>query len=191
MHRSRCCGVRCWRRERMPRLVPLRDPRRERRWRSNGSVTGKTPYQTNLPGGYFHKTHTAFNARLEHALVARVSKDGYSGAAADTHRRAIRVGGGDRAAARKLLSAEVGALQRQAAGAWRYENCRWMRRVKRGRCERRRANRRMVRRSKPRRGVGRLRSVPTWPVLDRSGDGEFVGQTPSTLSMGRELITSR
>jgi PEGA domain-containing protein len=43
----------------------------------DGLVTGKTPYQTNLPGGYFHKTHTAFNARLEHALVARVSKDGY------------------------------------------------------------------------------------------------------------------
>ena len=38
---------------------------------------GITPYETNLPGGYFHKTHTAFNTRLEHALVARVSKAGY------------------------------------------------------------------------------------------------------------------
>lgn len=43
----------------------------------DGLPAGITPYETNLPGGYFHKTHTAFNTRLEHALVARVSKEGY------------------------------------------------------------------------------------------------------------------
>jgi hypothetical protein len=42
-----------------------------------GLPAGVTPYQTNLPGGYFRKTHTAFNTRLEHPLVARVSKEGY------------------------------------------------------------------------------------------------------------------
>jgi S1-C subfamily serine protease len=31
-----------------------------------------------VPGGYFHKTHTVFNARLEHEMVLRVSLDGYS-----------------------------------------------------------------------------------------------------------------
>lgn len=43
----------------------------------DGVVSGKTPYQTTFPNGYFHKTHTAFNTRLEHSLVARVYKDGY------------------------------------------------------------------------------------------------------------------
>jgi hypothetical protein len=30
------------------------------------------------PGGYFHKTHTVFGARLEHAMTLRVSKEGYA-----------------------------------------------------------------------------------------------------------------
>jgi len=42
-----------------------------------GEKVGTTPYQTDYPGGYFHKTHTVFGARLEHALVVRVSMDGY------------------------------------------------------------------------------------------------------------------
>jgi hypothetical protein len=40
---------------------------------------GTTPYEVNFPGGYFHKTHTAFGARLEHAMQVRVSKAGYVG----------------------------------------------------------------------------------------------------------------
>ncbi len=43
----------------------------------NGAVMGTTPFQADYPGGYFHKSHTAFAARLEHAMVARVSKKGY------------------------------------------------------------------------------------------------------------------
>ncbi|HVB56053.1 MAG TPA: PEGA domain-containing protein [Candidatus Acidoferrales bacterium] len=43
----------------------------------NGAVVGTTPFQADYPGGYFHKSHTAFAARLEHAMVARVSKKGY------------------------------------------------------------------------------------------------------------------
>ena len=43
----------------------------------NGSVAGTTPYKTEFPGGYFHKTHTVFGARLDHSMVVRVSKDGY------------------------------------------------------------------------------------------------------------------
>ncbi len=40
-------------------------------------VAGTTPYKTDFPGGYFHKTHTVFGARLDHSMVIRVSKDGY------------------------------------------------------------------------------------------------------------------
>ncbi len=43
----------------------------------NGSVAGTTPYKTDYPGGYFHKTHTVFSSRLEHSMMARVSMDGY------------------------------------------------------------------------------------------------------------------
>jgi hypothetical protein len=43
----------------------------------DGNVVGKTPYRTDVPGGYFHKTHTVFGTRLEHAMILRVSMDGY------------------------------------------------------------------------------------------------------------------
>jgi hypothetical protein len=43
----------------------------------DGMVAGTTPYRTEFPGGYFHKTHTAFSARLEHSIITRISKDGY------------------------------------------------------------------------------------------------------------------
>jgi len=45
----------------------------------DGLDVGKTPYIAKYPGGYFHKTHTVFGARLQHPLVARISKEGYSG----------------------------------------------------------------------------------------------------------------
>ncbi len=43
----------------------------------NGSLVGQTPYKVDYPGGYFHKTHTAFGERLEHPIVLRVSKAGF------------------------------------------------------------------------------------------------------------------
>jgi hypothetical protein len=43
-----------------------------------GALVGTTPFHTDYPGGYFHKTHTVFGARLEHAMTLRVSKDGYA-----------------------------------------------------------------------------------------------------------------
>lgn len=43
----------------------------------DGLVAGTTPYETDFPGGYFHKTHLAFSTRLEHSMIARISKDGY------------------------------------------------------------------------------------------------------------------
>ena len=43
----------------------------------DGLKAGATPYQTDFPGGYFHKTHTAFGTRLEHSMTLRVSMDGY------------------------------------------------------------------------------------------------------------------
>jgi serine protease Do len=39
---------------------------------------GKTPYKINYPGEYFHKTHTVFSEKLEHAMTVRVYKDGYT-----------------------------------------------------------------------------------------------------------------
>lgn len=44
----------------------------------DGVVLGKTPFQKEYPGGYFHRTRTAIGARLEHPLTARISRDGYA-----------------------------------------------------------------------------------------------------------------
>jgi len=44
----------------------------------DGVALGTTPYETKVPGGYFHKTHSVFGARLEHPMILRVSMDGYS-----------------------------------------------------------------------------------------------------------------
>jgi serine protease Do len=44
----------------------------------NGLVVGKTPLAYNMPGAYFHKPHTSFGTRLEHAIVVRLSLDGYA-----------------------------------------------------------------------------------------------------------------
>jgi serine protease Do len=41
-------------------------------------VVGTTPYEAKVPGGFFRKTRSIFGARLEHALVLRVSMDGYA-----------------------------------------------------------------------------------------------------------------
>jgi len=43
----------------------------------DGMKTGVTPYKTDCPGGYFHKTHTVFSARLEHAMILKISLEGY------------------------------------------------------------------------------------------------------------------
>jgi len=44
----------------------------------DGALVGTTPFHTDYPGGYFHKTHTVFGARLEHAMTLRVSLAGYA-----------------------------------------------------------------------------------------------------------------
>jgi S1-C subfamily serine protease len=44
----------------------------------NGVAQGTTPFEKDYPGGYFHKTRTAFGARLEHPMVARLSLAGYA-----------------------------------------------------------------------------------------------------------------
>lgn len=43
----------------------------------DGMIAGTTPYHVDYPGGYFHKPHSVFAARLEHAMSLRVSKNGY------------------------------------------------------------------------------------------------------------------
>jgi len=44
----------------------------------DGIFAGTTPYTSDFPGGYFHKPHTVFGARLDHAMVMTISKDGYA-----------------------------------------------------------------------------------------------------------------
>lgn len=44
----------------------------------DGVNAGTTPFEKDYPGGYFHKTKTAFGTRLEHPMVARISLSGYS-----------------------------------------------------------------------------------------------------------------
>jgi hypothetical protein len=43
----------------------------------DGVLAGATPYRVDYPGSYFHKPHTVFTARLEHAMVLRLSMSGY------------------------------------------------------------------------------------------------------------------
>jgi S1-C subfamily serine protease len=44
----------------------------------DGVPDGTTPYEKELPGGYFHRTKTSLGSRLEHPMVARVSLAGYA-----------------------------------------------------------------------------------------------------------------
>jgi hypothetical protein len=44
----------------------------------NGVNVGVTPYEEEVPGGYFHRTMTSLGRRLEHAMIARVSLTGYT-----------------------------------------------------------------------------------------------------------------
>ncbi len=44
----------------------------------DGVLMGKTPCKIDYPGGYFHKPHTVFAARLGHPLVVRIYKEGYA-----------------------------------------------------------------------------------------------------------------
>jgi len=44
----------------------------------DGVVVGTTPYKIKYPGGYFHKPHSVFASRLQHAITVRIYKDGYT-----------------------------------------------------------------------------------------------------------------
>jgi hypothetical protein len=44
----------------------------------DGAVVGTTPCEIAYPGGYFHKTHTVFGTRLEHAMLLHIYKDGFA-----------------------------------------------------------------------------------------------------------------
>jgi S1-C subfamily serine protease len=44
----------------------------------DGVPAGTTPFEKDLPGGYFHRTKTSLGARLEHPMVARVTMAGYA-----------------------------------------------------------------------------------------------------------------
>jgi hypothetical protein len=42
------------------------------------AVVGTTPYEIAYPNGYFHKTHTVFGTRLEHAMLLRIYMEGFA-----------------------------------------------------------------------------------------------------------------
>jgi serine protease Do len=44
----------------------------------NGVIVGTTPYEEQVPGGYFHKTKTAFGRRLQRSMIVRISLAGYT-----------------------------------------------------------------------------------------------------------------
>ena len=44
----------------------------------DGAAIGTTPYKIDYPSSYFHKPHTVFGSRLDHAMTLRIYKDGYS-----------------------------------------------------------------------------------------------------------------
>src|ERR1700733_4317327 len=44
----------------------------------DGVLVGVTPYKIDYPGGYFQKPLTVFAARLGHAMVVRIYKEGYA-----------------------------------------------------------------------------------------------------------------
>ena len=44
----------------------------------DGAPVGVTPYTLDYPSSYFHKPHTVFSSRLEHALILRIRLEGYA-----------------------------------------------------------------------------------------------------------------
>ena len=44
----------------------------------NGVAVGTTPYEEQLPGGFFHKTKTALGRRLQNPMAARIGLAGYT-----------------------------------------------------------------------------------------------------------------
>jgi hypothetical protein len=44
----------------------------------NGAPVGVTPCTIDYPSSYFHKPHTVFSSRLEHAVILKIHKEGYS-----------------------------------------------------------------------------------------------------------------
>jgi hypothetical protein len=44
----------------------------------DGAAIGVTPFTIEYPSSYFHKPHTVFSSRLEHALILKIHKEGYT-----------------------------------------------------------------------------------------------------------------
>jgi hypothetical protein len=44
----------------------------------DGAAIGVTPYTIDYPSSYFHRPHTVFSSRLEHALILKIRKEGYT-----------------------------------------------------------------------------------------------------------------
>ena len=42
----------------------------------DGAAIGVTPCTIDYPSSYFHKLHTVFSSRLEHALILKIHKEG-------------------------------------------------------------------------------------------------------------------
>jgi hypothetical protein len=44
----------------------------------NGVIKGVTPYEEQVPGGYFHRTKTALGSRLQHPMTVRITLSGHT-----------------------------------------------------------------------------------------------------------------
>ena len=42
----------------------------------DGAAIGVTPYTIDYPSSYFHKPHSVFSSRLEHALILKIHRTG-------------------------------------------------------------------------------------------------------------------
>lgn len=151
----------------------------------NGVLVGTTPFHADYPGGYFHKTHLVFSARLDHSMTLRISKDGYS-----TQQILLTEGPFEWVAVSGrhhgnyfLLKSDHFALKLQAAGATTSET--WPGDERVGPIHPRNVAASLVQDSDKPRGGGSgsvaISSDPTGAEI--YVDGSFVGQTPSTIHL--------
>src|SRR5271154_6309041 len=151
----------------------------------DGALVGTTPFHTDYPGGYFHKTHTVFGARLEHAMTLRVSLAGYAAqqititdgpyewlsvngkrrgnyfVLKSDHFDMKLAGGAESASATWAGDARVGPMHARAVAAVAASN----------------------EDAEKTRGVGSVAILSDPAGAEVYVDGHFVGQTPATLHL--------
>jgi hypothetical protein len=147
----------------------------------NGVAVGTTPCRVEYPGGYFHKTHLVFSARLDHSMILRISKDGYS-----TQQIALTEGPFEWVAVTGkhhgnyfLLKSDHFALKLEPASPTSNET--WLSDERAGPIHPRNLPASLVQEADQTRGAGSV-SIASDPTgAEIYVDGKFVGQTPSKI----------